>query len=113
MTARLPEAEPLLLLWKERSENLGRNSQKLLELLDKYDPKAMVEAIAEAIAKNAPAVESIAYILAQSHKPVRKPMNVVLPVGLNQTEIRSHDPSQYDLLSNCYERQNHGTNDGP
>ncbi len=104
LVARLPNAEKLLPLWLERGENMAKSSQRLLNLLDEFIETDVVQAIAEAINKGSPTIDSIAYLLRTKSKPLPPKPKLNLPQRLQNIEIRSHDPSQYDILSETKER---------
>jgi len=100
LLTRLPMAAQLFPLWLEQGANLGSSSQRLLVLLDEYDKADVEQAIASAVAKGTTSIDSIRFLLQQSSKePVRR-VRLNLPERLQDMEIRSHDPSQYDTLTN-------------
>jgi transposase len=100
LLTRLPMAAQLFPLWLEQGANLGSSSQRLLVLLDEYDKADVEQAIASAVAKGTTSIDSIRFLLQQSSKePVRR-VRLNLPERLQNMEIRSHDPSQYDTLTN-------------
>lgn len=105
MTTCLPEAEPLLKMWNERGDNLGRNAQRIIELTNNYGQDAVREAVLHAIRENIPSPDSIGHILMAKHKSIQRLISPRLPAHLHDFDIKSHDPSQYDLLTDAFERK--------
>ncbi|MEK7855120.1 MAG: IS21 family transposase, partial [Acidobacteriota bacterium] len=103
LVTRLPDAGKLLPLWLERGENMAQSSRRLLSLLDEFREADVTWAILEALAKNSPTIDSIAYLLRSMAKPTPPRPRLNLPERLKNMEIRSHDPSQYDILSEIKE----------
>lgn len=99
LLTRLPEAAQLFPLWLEQGCNLGSSSQGLLTMLDEYDKVHVGQAIAMAIAQGTTSIDSIRFLLQKLGREPVKRVRLKLPKRLQEMEIRSHDPSQYDTLT--------------
>ena len=102
LRALCANADALLDDLARRGEPLRQRTATLNRLLERYGAAALDAAIAEALAKGAPAVGSIAYLLdkesRRSGRPV--PLAVPLPAHLRDKDVIvvPHDMSDYDLL---------------
>jgi hypothetical protein len=98
-----PEAEGLLQAACDRGEPVGRETQRLLHLLDDYGPTEFRAAVAEALERQSPRASSVAYILARRHR--RSGQHPPLPVNLTRRpdladlHVPSPNPEIYDDLT--------------
>lgn len=98
-----PEAEGLLQAACDRGEPVGRETQRLLHLLDDYGPTEFRAAVTEAIERQSPRASSVAYILARRHR--RSGQHPPLPVNLTRRpdladlHVPSPNPEIYDDLT--------------
>jgi len=82
---------------------VGRETQRLLHLLDDYGPVELRAAVREAIERQSPRASSVAYILARRHR--RSGHRPPLPVNLSRRpdladlHVPSPNPEIYDDLT--------------
>jgi transposase len=98
-----PEIEVLLQAACDRGEPMGRETQRLLGLLDDYGSMELRAAVREAIERQSPRASSVAYILARRHR--RSGQHPPLPVNLSRRpdladlHVPSPNPEIYDDLT--------------
>jgi transposase len=98
-----PEVEALLQAVCDRGEPVGRETQRLLHLLDDYGPTELRAAVREAIERQSPRSSSVAYVLARRHR--RSGQRPPLPVNLSRRpdladlHVPSPNPEIYDELT--------------
>jgi transposase len=103
LLSAVPDAEGLLQATCDRGEPVGRETQRLLHLLDDYGPVELRAAVREAIERQSPRASSVAYILARRHR--RSGHRPPLPVNLSRRpdladlHVPSPNPEIYDDLT--------------
>ena len=98
----LPEAKPLIEALARRNEPLGPHTAKLLRLLDAYGPDVTADAVKEAVERDTPRAESVAYIIDRSidpRDPVPRPLAILNRPEVDDLRIRNHDLEDYDELT--------------
>jgi transposase len=85
-----------------RGENLGGQTSRLLQLLDRYGAAELDRAIAEALARGAPSAASVAHLLDQRVRArnALPPLDTVLPEDPRVRDLRvtPHALARYDEL---------------
>ncbi len=96
----VPQCETLLTEIGRRQRHLGTAVRRLTHLLDLFGPKEMTIAVAEALAKGSPSVETVQLILDRRRRAQRQApaMPVKLPdkPGIKDITVTPHDLAEYD-----------------
>jgi hypothetical protein len=86
----------------QRGESVAHQTSRLLELLDDYGARDLSAAVAEALARQTPRADSVAFIL---NRRRRAPQQLLLPVDLSRhphladLSVPTHHLEVYDELS--------------
>jgi transposase len=87
----------------ERNEPLAAHTRRLLLLLDVHGPRALDEAIADALGRGAISADSVAHLLEQRAQRRRRPPPVHLTAHLDprvkDLRVTPHDLASYDALA--------------
>lgn len=102
LRAACKHADALLDQLALRLENLGGQTTRLLQLLDRYGGPELDRAIAEALARGAPSAASVAHVLDQRARARKSlpPLDAVLPDDPRVRDLRvtPHALDGYDAL---------------
>jgi hypothetical protein len=102
LRAACKHADALLDQLALRLENLGGQTTRLLQLLDRYGAAELDRAIAEALARGAPSAASVAHLLDQRARARKSlpPLDAVLPDDPRVRDLRvtPHALDGYDAL---------------
>lgn len=102
LRATCKHADALLDALALRLENLGGQTTRLLQLLDRYGATELDRAIAEALARGAPSAASVAHLLDQwaRARKAPPPLDAVLPADPRVRDLRvtPHALDGYDEL---------------
>jgi len=102
LRAACKHADTLLDQLALRLENLGGQTARLLQLLDRYGAPELDRAIAEALARGAPSAASVAHLLDQRARARKSlpPLDAVLPDDPRVRDLRvtPHALDSYDAL---------------
>ncbi len=97
----LKEAPAFLEALVTRSTSLGYDVSRLMQLLERYGPREVDAALAEAMAKGAISVASVAHLLdaRARHRKQAPPLDVVVPESVRHVRVTPHALTDYDSLS--------------
>src|SRR5690606_35590582 len=102
LRAACKHADALLDQLALRLENLGGQTTRLLQLLDRYGGPELDRAIVEALARGAPSAASVAHLLDQRARARKSlpPLDAVLPDDPRVRDLRvtPHALDGYDAL---------------
>jgi transposase len=100
LTSACTHASALLDQVAHRGGHLGGTTTRLLHLLDREGPRALDDAIAEALARGAASAEAVAHVLDQQRraKKAPPPIDVVLPDDprVRDLHVTPHSLASYD-----------------
>jgi transposase len=103
LVSAAPETEALLQATCDRGELVGRETQRLLHLLDDYGQTEFRAAVREAIERNSPRASSVAYILVRRRRRTGQcpplPVNLSRRPDLADLHVPSPNPEIYDDLT--------------
>ncbi len=103
LLAAVPETETLLDEAFQRGEPTGRQTAKLVELLDLYGAEELQAAVREALQRGTPRAASVAFLLGRRQRAQGR--KAPLPIELRQRPeledlyVQSHNPETYDELA--------------
>jgi hypothetical protein len=102
LRALCSHADQLLDILAARNEPIRQRTARLNKLLDLYGAEPLNQAIAEALASDAPAVGTVAYLLDQAHRRAKAapPVDIEMPANVRDKDVVviPHDMSEYDEL---------------
>ena len=103
LLAEVPQAAPLFDALAKRNEPLGSHTTALLKLLETYGEDVLARAIIEAIERNTPRADSVAYIIERNidpRDPVPRPLALINRSEVDDLRIKNHRLEDYDDLVN-------------
>lgn len=86
----------------QRGESLAHQTSRLLQLLDDYGARDLAAAVEEALAKETPRADSVAFILNRRRRSGRQfplPVDLSRHPHLADLSVRAHNLEVYDALS--------------
>jgi transposase len=104
LRASCVHAEAFLHALAERNEPVASHTRRLLSLLDSYGPRAVDQAIQEAITRGALSSESVAHLIDQQARMRKRKPPILSPSLSGDPRVRDlrvvpHDLAAYDALS--------------
>lgn len=98
----VPETQPLFEALAQRNEPFGPHTAKLTQLVEHYGPEMVAAAVTQAMERDTPRADSVAYILERTIDPrdrLPKPLPSLGRAEVDNLHIQNHKLEDYDDLA--------------